>query len=254
MKFLARKNSSKLRIGIDLTDIIVDMGKGGIYHYIINLFSNLRDIDTENQYILFFNYLSNVHSTNCNEVMNLLEGKNMQVKLSRFPRRLRRRFHIPANFFIGNVDILHGPFDNVIPSFGCKKIMTIHDIRYFDIYPRLKEVVPELSQNSIDANSFEGWNEWMKGMKRRVYLAVQKADHIITISKYSQESLINLLNVDRSKIHTVYNGVSSLFEPIKDENSIQFVLDRYSLNRKYYIFVGHIDPFKNVLRMILESI
>ena len=239
-----------MRIGIDVTDITADMQKGGIYHYIINLFSNLRDIDTENQYILFFNYFLNVHRAKCNEVMRQLEGKNMQVRLSRFPRRVRIKLRIPVNMFIGNIDVFHGPFDNVLPAVGCKKITTIHDVRYFDIYPRLQEVLPELANYSIDTNYFNWWKSWMEGMGKRVNLAACKADHIITVSNYSRDSLINLLQVNKEKIHTIYNGVSPLFVPINDRKEIRRVTEKYGIDHDYLLFVGHIDPFKNILRMI----
>ena len=248
--FSIHKNNSKLRIGIDVTDITVDLHKGGIYHYIINLCSHLRDIDTENQYILFFNYLLKVHSENCEEVMQLLEGRNMKAIRSRFPRRLRKRLLLPANLFIGNVDILHGPFDNVLPAIGCKRITTIHDIRYFDIYPRLQEVVPELSHYSLDSNGFEGWNRWMKGMRKRVSTAVKKADRIITISDYSGDALADILHVRREKIYRVYNGVSPLFAPIQNREKVVKTVGKYGIERDYLMFIGHIDPFKNILRMI----
>jgi glycosyltransferase involved in cell wall biosynthesis len=248
--FSIHKNNSKLRIGIDVTDITVDLHKGGIYHYIINVFSHLRDIDTENQYILFFNYLLKVHSENCEEVMHLLEGRNMRAVRSRFPRRLRKRLRLPANLFIGNVDILHGPFDNVLPAIGCKRITTIHDIRYFDIYPRLQEVVPELSHYSVDAGGFDAWNTWMKGMRRRVRAAVTKADRIITISDYSRDALADILHVRREKIYRVYNGVSTLFTPIQDREKVVKTVGKYGIKRDYLMFIGHIDPFKNILRMI----
>lgn len=248
--FSIHKNNSKLRIGIDVTDITVDLHKGGIYHYIINLFSHLRDIDAENEYILFFNYLLKVHSENCEEVMQLLEGRNMKAVRSRFPRRLRKRLRLPANLFIGNVDILHGPFDNVLPAIGCKRITTIHDIRYFDIYPRLQEVVPELSHYSVDAGGFDGWTTWMNGMRKRVYAAVTKADRIITISDYSRDALADILHVRREKIYRVYNGVSPLFAPIQDREAVVKTVGKYGIERDYLMFIGHIDPFKNILRMI----
>ena len=250
MKFLTKGNSSRMRIGIDVTDITADMQKGGIYHYIVNLFSNLRDIDTENQYILFFNYFLKVHRAKCDEVMRLLEGRNMQIKLSRFPRRLRIKLRIPVNMFIGNIDIFHGPFDNVLPVVGCKRITTIHDVRYFDIYPRLHEVLPELANYSIDSNYYNWWNSWMEGMKKRVYSAACKADHIITVSNYSRDSLIKLLHVNHEKVHTIYNGVSPLFAPVNDRKKIHRITEKYGIDRDYLLFVGHIDPFKNILRMI----
>ena len=248
--FSRQKNSSGLTIGIDATDITSDMFKGGIYHYIINLFSHLREIDTENQYIIYFNYLLEVHHAMCSEAMDLLAGKNMHIVHSRFPRRLRKKFKIPANFFIGNVDIFHGPFDNVLPVLGCKKIVTIHDVRYFDVYPRLYELLPELSDYSIDSNSYEGWDSWMKSMRKRVRTAVKRADHIITVSQSSKRAIQRFLGADASSIHTVYNGVSPLFRPIREETQLMKTREKYGIERDYLLFVGHIDPFKNILTML----
>ncbi|MFX0203053.1 MAG: glycosyltransferase family 4 protein [Candidatus Hodarchaeota archaeon] len=239
-----------MRIGIDATDISAEMFKGGIYHYIVNLFSTLREIDKENQYILFFNYFLKRHSTACRDAMQLLEGKNMQVRLSRFPRTLRKNLRIPANIFIGNIDIFHGPFDNVLPVAGCKKITTIHDLRYFDIYPRLHKVLPELADYNVDSHSYKGWDRWMKAMGKRVYSAVQRADHVITVSEHTCDSLMNLLNVKRKKIHIIHNGVSRLFMPVKDRQKIRRITEKYCIDHNYLIFVGHMDPFKNILRMI----
>ncbi len=248
--FSRQKNSSILTIGIDATDITSDMFKGGIYHYIINLFSHLRKVDTENKYIIYFNYLLEVHRAMCSEAMELLAGKNMHIVHSRFPRRLRKKFKIPANFFIGNVDVFHGPFDNVLPVLGCKKIVTIHDVRYFDVYPRLYELIPELSDYSIDSNSYEGWDKWMKSMRKRVHTAVKRADHIITVSQSSRNAIRRLLNVDKEKIHTVYNGVSHLFSPVRDEKQLMGNMEKYGIDGDYLLFVGHIDPFKNLLKIL----
>lgn len=239
-----------MKIGIDATDITSDMFKGGIYHYIINLFSHLRDIDTENQYIIYFNYLLEVHHAMCSEAMDLLEGQNMHILHSRFPRRLRKKLNIPVNFFIGNVDIFHGPFDNVLPAFGCKKVTTIHDVRYFDVYPRMHALIPELEDYVIESNSYDGWSRWMDSMQERVRKAARRADHIITISQSSKQAIQRLLGVDEARIHTVYNGVSHLFRPVQQEAQLQEASGKYGIEGNYLLFVGHIDPFKNVLRML----
>jgi glycosyltransferase involved in cell wall biosynthesis len=248
--FSVRKNNSGLKIGIDATDITSDMFKGGIYHYIINLFSHLREIDTENQYIIYFNYLLEVHHAMCSEAMDLLAGKNMHILHSRFPRRLRKKLSIPVNFFIGKIDIFHGPFDNVLPVFGCKKITTIHDVRYFEVYRRLHELIPELADYSIDSKSFEGWNGWMNSMRTRVRKAVRRADHIITISQSSKNAIQRFLHADETSIHTVYNGISPLFRPVRADEQLLEAREKYGSERDYLLFVGHIDPFKNILRML----
>jgi glycosyltransferase involved in cell wall biosynthesis len=149
--------------------------------------------------------------------MKTIEGSNMQVKLSRFPRTLKKKLRIPMNIFIGNVDIYHGPFESVQPAMGCKKIVTIHDLRYFDFYDRLHEVLPVINNYPQISESYDGWEQWMKGMRKRTFVAVQAADHIITVSRFTRDSLLKHLGVKHKSVHVVYNGVSPIFRPIHEK-------------------------------------
>lgn len=239
-----------MRIGVDVTDINLNMQKGGVYHYIINLFTHLREIDRENSYVFFFNYFLNRHRPMVEEAIQRLEADNVQIKLSRCPRILRKKLRIPINAFIGKVNIFHAPFDNLLPAYGCKKIVTIHDIRYFDIYPRLRNVLPELFEDPIFNANYKGWDNWMRGMKKRVRSAVQNADSIMTVSHHTRNSLINLLHVKPEKIHTVYLGYSPRFGRCCEKKRIQQITEKLGIDGRYLLYVGQMDPFKNILRMI----
>jgi glycosyltransferase involved in cell wall biosynthesis len=182
--------------------------------------------------------------------MQTIEGSNMQVKLSRFPRTLKKKLRIPMNIFIGNIDIYHGPFDSVQPAMGCRKIVTIHDLRYFDFYDRLHDVLPIIKNYPQISESYDGWEQWMKGMRKRTFMAVQAADHIITVSRFTRDSLLKHLGVKHKSVHVVYNGISPIFRPIHEKEKKLRIKREYGIEGNYFLYVGHLDPLKNILKMI----
>jgi glycosyltransferase involved in cell wall biosynthesis len=184
------------------------------------------------------------------EAIHLLEGNNMQAKLSRCPRILRKKLRIPINAFIGKIDIFHAPFDNLLPVYGCKKIVTIHDLRYFDIYPQLHKVLPELSEDTVFNAHYKDWDNWIQEMRKRVSSAVKNADSIITNSRHTRHSLINLFHINPEKVHTVYLGCSPRFRQCEEKVKIQQITEKLGIDERYFLYVGQMDPFKNILRLI----
>lgn len=239
-----------MKIGIDGRAIGRKTDKGGVYRYIVNLILNLREIDLENQYIVFFSYDGKEHKEACKCIMELLEGKNVKTRFTRIPQSLWMKLRIPLNTFIGKVDIFHSPFDSLPNVIGCKKIVTIHDLRYFDIYPDMHKILPELSDFHIASHDYERWNHFMSHQKNRVYSAVQNADHILTVSEFTKDSLIKLLPSKRDNIHVTHNGISPYFVPIIEKHKIRQITNKYSIGEDYFLFVGQMDPFKNIIRII----
>jgi glycosyltransferase involved in cell wall biosynthesis len=154
------------------------------------------------------------------------------------------------NLFVGKVDIFHGPFDNVQPVLGCKKIVTIHDLRYFDFHTALHDALPELDDYEQYAESYKGWLHWLDKMRERVSSAVETADHIITVSAFTRSSLIKHFQAKQKDIHVVHNGISPIFRPIGDTEGILRMRKEYGIEGEYFLHVGHLDPLKNILRII----
>lgn len=239
-----------MKIGIDATDLSIRNYKGGVYHYTVNLLRGLEEVDRDNEYVLFFNYFYQHHRPYCEEAMALVKGSNMRIRLSRFPRTLRRKLRLPVNLFIGPVDVFHGPFDTLLPVFGCRKVITIHDMRYFDVYHRLRELVPGLDNYSFDFPTFRGWNMFMSNMKESVRSSATRTDGVITVSQSTKEAVIEHMKVEEDRVYVVPNGVSSAFKPVMETVSLERTLAAHALDRPYFLFVGQFDPFKNILRII----
>lgn len=82
-------------------------------------------------------------------------------------------------------------------------------------------------------------------------ISVMNATHIITISRASRDDIIKYYKVDENKITVAYPGFDkTIFHPISDQTAIQTVLDKYEIHGDYVIFIGTIQPRKNLVRLI----
>lgn len=91
----------------------------------------------------------------------------------------------------------------------------------------------------------------LRRFKNSAFIRTSKwADHIITISEHSRQDIIQHFKIDRDRISVIPLGVNrAFFQPISEEAQEE-VLQKFRLNRDYFIFVGTIQPRKNLSRLI----
>lgn len=76
-----------------------------------------------------------------------------------------------------------------------------------------------------------------------------KADRIATVSEYSKKDIARHYTVPSHKIDVVYNGVNALFQPLSAEK-VQAVRDQISEGNPYFVYVGSLNPRKNISRLL----
>lgn len=82
-------------------------------------------------------------------------------------------------------------------------------------------------------------------------ILAKRAKGIITVSNFSRERLAHHLRIDPQKIQVFLNGVGKPFEP-QSRNRIECVKQKYNLNKPYFLFVGTIEPRKNI-KLLLQA-
>jgi len=93
--------------------------------------------------------------------------------------------------------------------------------------------------------------QWTRGKFRAVknYLFKQtilSADHIITISEYSKQDLVNYFKLPEEKISVTYLGVNpAFFEPIDVVQKLQ-ALQQLNLQPGFFLCVGTLQRRKNI--------
>jgi glycosyltransferase involved in cell wall biosynthesis len=133
--------------------------------------------------------------------------------------------------FSERLDILHLTAPLPIRVRHAKTIVTIHDL----VPIRLPYTTSDNKREFID----------------RVRTGVKLADLVVTVSEASKREIIDLLDVDPDRI--VVTRQPSDMEPLdaEERDNLPRTLARYGLEQEQYaIFVGAIEPKKNVRRLV----
>jgi glycosyltransferase involved in cell wall biosynthesis len=76
-----------------------------------------------------------------------------------------------------------------------------------------------------------------------------RADRIIAVSKNTKKDLVRLCGVPEEKISVIYPGYNSeLFRPAQIEEQVLY--DKFDLKPGYILYVGTIEPRKNLVTLL----
>lgn len=134
-------------------------------------------------------------------------------------------------------DIFHGLSQELpigIEKLSIKKVITFHDA----IFIRYPELYASTYRKIFTAKNMQ---------------SCRIADRIIAISEQSKQDAIEFFNADPAKVEVVYQGCNNIFRQavsLEDRNRIR---DKYNLPTDYMLFVGAIEPRKNIAT-ILQAI
>ena len=146
---------------------------------------------------------------------------------------LERLLPVPYRWIFGKNDGITQFFNYTIP-FGVsgKCVTIIHDIAFLT-YP---ETVAKRTR------------QWL-GKNLKIYC--QRADVILTVSEFSRQEIHHYLGIPLEKIHVVYNGVDpEQYHPDYSEDRIQEVKAKYNIPGSYILYLGTLEPRKNIETLI----
>ena len=102
---------------------------------------------------------------------------------------------------------------------------------------------------------FLRYPEYYKFIDRKIYTrkyksACCRADLIVAISEQTKRDVIDFYGIDEKKIRLVYQGCDSQFYASVTQSEKQQVCELYHLPQKYVLYVGTIEPRKNLLSLV----
>jgi glycosyltransferase involved in cell wall biosynthesis len=211
----------------------------GINWYIHNLLTHLPRVDRHNRYTAFIGDERFTPSTSLRGEPVEPSGHRspgLALKLSRLPtsRPVVRIFWEqavqPFALRKESVDLLHA-LAFVTPLLSpCPSVVTIYDLSFL-LYPE----------------SFKRFKRFYLGLFTR--LSARKARRVIAISESTRRDVVRLLGVPPEKVEVVYCGIDEAFHPLAEDQVAAF-RSRRGLPERFILFVGTIEPRKNVTRLI----
>jgi glycosyltransferase involved in cell wall biosynthesis len=244
-----------MKILMDTTIVgLSDGDRGGVHRYIVNLLSHLKNIDKDNDYILFFNFMHPRHRKSCKAFFDKFQGLRFDKAISLFPPPVRMGLGLPIEWFVGPIDVFHSPSHWSSPVGKAKSIVTIHDMAHLR-----RDSANFESEKMLESQIFRG-RKFTKSVNKRDFFfksmdkylpeTVDRSDRIITVSHKTKRDLIQAFPEAESKIRVIYEGVSDEFQPVNDQSVLTAVFNRYGISPPYILFVGILDPNKNILRLV----
>jgi glycosyltransferase involved in cell wall biosynthesis len=82
--------------------------------------------------------------------------------------------------------------------------------------------------------------------------AIRRLDHILAVSNFVKQELVQILKVPEAKIEVVHNGIDhKAFHPRPKNNEDTLLIQPFAFRRPYILYVSRLDhPIKNHLRLI----
>ena len=209
-----------MRIGFDGTPL--QYFRSGVGTYVEQLLHHLPLAHPEWEYLLY---------TNKPVKVNGLPRINPVTGYFPHSRWLWMQFKLPSIIPKSNLDICH--FMNNSAPLRCPApyAITIYDASLFlysQYHPRSRLLALRLLLPKV----------------------ARRAKAVITISEASRQDLINILRLPPEKVHMIHIAASRDFKPVQDPEQRVHLQQKYDLPSRFVLFVGTIEPRKNLLRLI----
>ena len=203
----------------------------GLGNYCRTLLNDLGTIDTTDSFRL---YVPDLGRDDLRSQLDMPRNMSFVTPANKLVKPLRSLWRIKGivnDLKRDGVDIYHGLTGELplgLSEAGIKSVVTIHDL----IFMRCPEYY-----NPVDVAIY----------KWKFRNTCKQADRIIAISECTRRDIMELGEIDDSRINVVYQSCGTRFCQQVGEAQKAEVRSRYSLPQRYILFVGTREERKNAL-------
>ena len=202
-----------MKIGIDTRELAGK--KAGIGWYIFHVLSNLLQIDSKNTYVAYSSkQIDFPDFPNLKKIVVPKDGLSWHLETA---KRIVK----------DDIDIYWSISSPIVPALTkVPTIYTIHDLTNI-FYPQYHKLKGRLIDKLFLAK------------------AVKKTNKIIAISDATKKDIVKLFPSTQEKISVTHLGYDKVFKPLP-KKEIETHLEKYKLNSGYVLYVGTLEPRKNI--------
>lgn len=228
----SRADTPKKRFFVEAFPLVEERASG-VAHSIAGLVGALaqnKQFTAEYQIVLIAPY-KRLHMLDRWPGLKTCTRKGLYIK-ARIMRGLMK-FHLlpPLDLLFGRGVYLFGNFQNWPTTEKSVSFTYIHDIAYV-LYP---ETVSPRNQRALETKG-PGF--------------IAQTDYVITVSESSRQEILDYYKLPKDKVITLYNGVDTASFRPHTAAEIAATKKKYGITNDYFIFIGNIEPRKNLKRLV----
>lgn len=211
-----------MRIGFDSTPLFGQ--RAGVGNYTGNLLAGLAQIHPDWDYLLYSN----------KPLPALEDGLQGTTAVSGYLPRSRwlwMQFMLPRVIRQSRPDICHFPNNSAPLRVNIPYIVTIHDASLFlhrQYHPRSRILALRILMPFI----------------------ARRAAAVITVSEHARNELIEALSLPPERVHVIHEAASADFQPVTSTDRLSELRRKYTLPEQFILYVGTIEPRKNLIRIV----
>lgn len=216
-----------MKIGFDAKRLFLN--NTGLGNYSRTLVRNLQSFYPKNEYHL---YTPKIKLTAENSHFSKLPF-HLHTPTTLFKSYWRSRGIVPL-LKRENLDIFHGLSHEIPVGLNhskTKTVVTIHDL----IFKTNPDTYPAIDRFIYD-------KKWAYSCKN--------SDAIIAISESTKADIVKYYDINPDKISVIYQPCQPLFYNMQSDTSIREVQQSHHLHYDFLLYVGSIQPRKNLLNLI----
>jgi len=225
------KLADAMRIGIDAR--VLFGPHTGDRTYLLNLLRQFAAMDLPHEFLLFtdrFEPLSFGTRDEGRGTRDVFPANFRLIRLPKLSRWLYTGILLPRACATYRVDLLHVQYIAPLTT-PCPLVTTVHDVHW----KRFPETFPMKDRLLMDIF---------------LPLTFRRATFVVTDSRASRSDLVHFFRVPPDKIRVIYLAAEERFFHRLSEGERRSVLERYGLTEGYVLFVGVIQPRKNLERLL----
>jgi glycosyltransferase involved in cell wall biosynthesis len=147
-------------------------------------------------------------------------------------RILLEQVGIPFLVLKYRIDVVHSlHYTFPLMHFRAKQVVTVHDMTFFSM--------PEVHIT-------------LKAFYFRLFIraSLSRADSLIFVSHSAMQDFSSRLGLPSGFSTVIHHGKSEAFNPSPDPDDVVRVRDKYGLPQEFILYVGTIEPRKNLTRLV----
>lgn len=211
-----------MRIGFDGTPLLGQ--RSGVGHYTGRLLAHLGKQQPAWEYMLFSNRSLHPLETELAHTMPVADN----FGLSRF---IWMQLLLPRIIRQQKPDLCHFPNNTAPFCHSTPYVITIHDASLF-------------------LHSRHHPPSRLLALRLLLPQVARRAAAVITVSDHARRDLMQILDLPAPKMHVIHEAAPVGFQPLCDPIARRQLQARYNLPDEFVLFVGTIEPRKNLKRLI----